>query len=90
MVRLFHRHRVRATFYHSVAVIFLIVAGLQTCDAIDGNTAFWWGVVLFFADYLAEMYDPHPETPGPWFRSHFHRFFDDDKDINGDGTPDER
>lgn len=30
------------------------------------------------------MYDPHPETPGPWFASHFHRFIDDGKEIKAD------
>lgn len=83
-----HRHRLRSSFYHAIAIIFLIVAGLQVAGAIDPDTAFWWGLALFAIDYLAEMYDPHPENPGPWFKSHFHRFFDDDKDIDGDGSPD--
>lgn len=38
------------------------------------------GMILFITDYIAEMYDPHPDTPGPWFRSHFHRFFDGGKE----------
>lgn len=32
--------------------------------------------VLLTTDYIAEMYDPHPESPGPWFKRHFHRALD--------------
>lgn len=41
--------------------------------------------VLFVVDYLAEMYDPHPENPGPWFKTHFHRFLhptDEDEEFD--------
>ena len=33
--------------------------------------------VLFVVDYIAEMYDPDPDSPGPWY-SHFHRAYDMD------------
>jgi len=26
------------------------------------------------------MYDPHPDNPGPWFKSHFSRFLHDDEE----------
>jgi hypothetical protein len=33
--------------------------------------------VLFFTDYLAMMFDPHPKNMGSWFERYFHRAFDD-------------
>jgi len=83
MVRLFHRHRVRATFYHIIAIVFLIVAGMVEGGLINERTGFWLGLILFVIDYVAEMYDPHPESPGPWFKSHFHRFFEGDDTEDG-------
>ena len=80
MKSLFKRHRVRATFYHGVALLFVLSTALTEAGIIDIGTGFWIGVILFFADYVAEMYDPNPESPGPWFKSHFHRFFDGDND----------
>jgi len=46
------------------------------------------GFVLFAIDYIAQMYDPHPENPGPWFKSHFSRFFNDnvEDDTDDDGS----
>ena len=35
-------------------------------------------LVIFFADYVAEMYDPHADNPGDGFKAHFHRFLEDD------------
>ena len=81
MLRLFGRHRVRATFYHLVAIIFLIATGLWLVGWMSDKWSFYLTAILFVADYLAEMYDPHPEAPGPWFRAHFHRFFNDDEDT---------
>lgn len=34
-------------------------------------------MILFATDWLAEMYDPHPDKFGRWFESHFHRILDD-------------
>jgi hypothetical protein len=41
--------------------------------------SFYISASLFLIDYIAEMYDPHPKSPGPWFKAHFHRFFNDDE-----------
>lgn len=35
-------------------------------------------IVLIMVDWLAEMYDPHPDNMGKWFESHFHRVFHDE------------
>ena len=45
---------------------------------ISDTTSFYISASLFIIDYIAEMYDPHPDSPGPWFEAHFHRFFDGD------------
>ena len=45
------------------------------CPVVEGVTPRY--------DYLAEMYDPHPDAPGPWFRAHFHRLFE----LDGDDEP---
>ena len=78
---LFGRHRVRATFYHIVAIIFLLQLVLYLTEIISTEVSLYLGMFLFITDYLAEMYDPNPENPGPWFKSHFHRFFDDDTEV---------
>jgi hypothetical protein len=31
---------------------------------------------LFIVDYLAEMFDPHPEASGIWYKRFFHRAFE--------------
>ncbi len=80
MKSLLKRHRVRATFYHVVAILFVLSAVCAESGIISITAGFWIGIVLFFADYIAEMYDPNPENPGPWFESHFHRFYDGDED----------
>lgn len=79
---LFNKHRVRATFYHIVAIIFLLSTALWALDLISDAVSFYVSATLFVVDYIAEMYDPNPEAPGPWFKAHFHRFFEDsDGDV---------
>ena len=73
---LFGRHKVRSSFYHLVSGIFLISMILWAGGIIPDNVSTIIGMILFTVDYLAEMYDPNPNNPGPWFTSHFHRFFD--------------
>ena len=73
---LFGRHRVRATFYHIVSIVFIIQLVLYLTGIMSTEASLYLGMFLFIVDYLAEMYDPNPENPGPWFKSHFHRFFD--------------
>ena len=73
----FNEHHVRANFYHLVAIAFLITTILWSFALISGSASFVIGIILFATDWLAEMYDPHPENPGPWFASHFHRVTDE-------------
>jgi len=77
-MNIFGRHHVRSTFYHIVAIVFLIQTGLWLIDLLDDTVSLIITMVLFVADYIAEMYDPNPDNPGPWFKSHFHRFYDGD------------
>ena len=79
MKSLFKRHRVRAGFYHIVGALYAYLA-LITLLSVGGDVYFWCGFLLFALDYLAEMYDPHPDNPGPWFKAHFHRMLKDDDD----------
>jgi len=72
----FDEHRVRGNFYHLVAIAFLITTVLWSFSILNDSASFMIGMVLFATDWLAEMYDPHPEKPGPWFKSHFHRICD--------------
>ena len=56
---------------------FLITTVLWSFGIIGDNASFVIGIVLFTTDWLAEMYDPHPEKPGPWFATHFHKVTDE-------------
>jgi hypothetical protein len=58
----------------------LATAGLWAAGFISDALSFYISATLFVVDYIAEMYDPHPESPGPWFKAHFHRFFDNDEE----------
>lgn len=71
------RHRVRANLYHLFALVFIISTTLWAMDFIDDRASFVLTAILFVLDYLAEMYDPHPDNPGPWFKAHFQRLVDD-------------
>ncbi len=73
----FNEHHVRANFYHVVALAFLVTTVFWSFDIISGSASFIIGIVLFATDWIAEMYDPHPENPGPWFAAHFHRVTDE-------------
>jgi hypothetical protein len=83
IVKIFGVHRVRAVFYHFVSAMYVLTMTLWGLDVLSDVASTWIGFFLFTADYLAEMYDPHPDTPGPWFKSHFHRFTDgeDEDDV---------
>ncbi len=78
-MRLLGRHRVRATFYHMVAACFVFFTLLWSLDVISDKASFIISMFLFVTDYIAEMYDPHPDKPGPWY-AHFHRFYEGDDD----------
>ncbi len=77
---LFGRHRVRATFYHIGAVVFLLTTLFYSLGIISVQTSYVITGALFIIDYIAEMFDPNPDYPGPWFERHFHRFLYGDKD----------
>lgn len=74
---IFGRHRVRATFYHMVALVFLFSIMLWYFGYVSDKISYILTAILFIVDYVAEMYDPHPDNPGPWY-SHFHRVIDDE------------
>ncbi len=77
------RHRIRATFYHFVALVFLASTALWYFGFISDLTSYMITAILFIVDYIAEMYDPHPENPGTWY-AYFHRAYD-----NTEGDEDE-
>ena len=79
MKRLIGRHRVRSNFYHFVSSLYVATMALWFAGWFSDSFATWFGFFLFAIDYLAHMYDPHPDTPGPWFKAHFHRFLDNDE-----------
>lgn len=72
---LFGKHRVRATFYHIVAIIFVIQTIFWIMGFMSDKASFIVTAILFVLDYIAEMYDPHPDNPGSWY-THFHRVTD--------------
>jgi len=78
MKSLFGKHRMRASFYHIGALVFIGITLFTYLNIISTSTGFVINAVLFVIDYLAEMFDPHPDNPGVWYRRYFHRFFKDD------------
>jgi hypothetical protein len=62
-----------------VLITTLIVIAINILNIITDKTALYITVGLIILDWLAEMYDPHPEAPGRWFKKHFHRLWDDEK-----------
>ena len=84
MKRIIGRHRVRANFYHFVSILYVITMALWFTGWMGGGFATWFGFFLFVIDYLAQMYDPHPDQPGFWFKRHFHRFLDDNSEKEDD------
>ena len=75
-MKLIGKHHVRANFYHLVSILFLVSMTLWYFDIISDHAATIISFVLFITDYIAEMYDPCPDSPGPWFKRHFHRALD--------------
>lgn len=55
-----------------VAIVFLISTAFWYFGYISDKMSYMLTAFLFVVDYIAEMYDPHPENPGPWY-AHFHR-----------------
>lgn len=77
-MKIFGKHRVRASFYHITAGLFLSFTALQFLGVLNHKEAFYLTSVLFVLDYLAEMFDPHPDNMGSWYERYFHRIFEDD------------
>ena len=77
---MFGVHRVRDNFYHVVSAVFVVSTGLWMTDTISDQTNSIISAILFITDYIAHMYDPNPDSSGPWFVRHFHRFADGDKE----------
>ena len=87
MRTIFGRHRVRANFYHFVSCLYVLVMIFWGIGWMPDMASTIIGFILFLVDYIAQMYDPHPDNPGPWFKSHFKRFLHDDEE--GDDVIDE-
>lgn len=77
-MKLFGKHRVRASFYHIGALMFLGITLLNFMHIVSDSQAFVLTSILFVVDYIAEMFDPHPDNMGTWYERYFHRFFNDD------------
>ena len=75
-MRILGKHRVRATFYHMVALVFLVSTALWYFGLLSDKASYMITAALFVIDCIEEMYDPHPDNPGPWY-SRFHRVVDD-------------
>lgn len=79
-MKLFKKHRVRATFYHITALISVATICGHLYDIIPAEVALWISFGIIFIDYVAEMFDPNPSAPGPLLKRYFHRAFDDTTD----------
>ena len=77
---IFGRHRIRAVFYHGSVVIAVAILIAWEFGLVSDNISVYAPVAVLVIDWIAEMYDPHPDNPGPWFKRHFHRLFDDSDD----------
>lgn len=76
-MKILGKHRFRTTFYHMVSIIFLLSTVFYVMGYLSDKTSYILTAALFVVDYIAEMYDPHPKNPGPWY-SYFHRAWDFD------------
>jgi hypothetical protein len=83
MRSLFAKHRVRNTFYYLIAGLYVFTMWVWYLGIITDMTSTLLGAFLFFVDLFAHLYDPDPDRPGPWFRAHFHRVFDEEEDEDG-------
>ena len=72
------KHRFRATFYHMVSIVFLLSTLAWYLGLLSDKGSYIVTAILFITDYVAEMYDPNPKSPGPWY-SYFHRAWDFDE-----------
>ncbi len=77
-MQLFGKHRVRSAFYHIGALVFIGITVLQFLGIVSESFAYMTTALLFVVDYLAEMFDPHPDNMGTWYERYFHRIYEDD------------
>ena len=77
-MKVFGKHRIRASFYHIGAFLFIDFTILNFAGLISDSTAFTLTSILFVVDYLAHMFDPHPDNMGTWYERYFHRVYEDD------------
>jgi len=73
----FGRHHIRTNFYMMVSSAYMIMMLLWSFSLISDGATVIIGFILFATDLLAELYDPHPDKPGKWFETHFHRVTDE-------------
>ena len=73
-----NRHHIRGSFYHGGLALF-VAATIYWWDIVDWSHPYTiFTVTLVIVDYIAEMFDPHPDNMGKWYERYFHRFFDED------------
>ena len=81
---LFSKHHVRGIYYYLGLIFSVTVLILDEYDIVETKTALYVALFFIATDFVAEMYDPHPNAPGPlfgknpigWIKSHFHRIWD--------------
>lgn len=76
---MFGRHHIRASYYYLGLIGTLLALCAEYFDLVTTSTALYISVFFIVTDFIAEMYDPHPTNPGPWYK-HFHRLWDNKED----------
>lgn len=77
MKRIIDRHHIRSNFYMFVASAYMVMMVLWSFSFLTDSATVIIGLLLFVTDFIAEMFDPHPDKPGKWFSTHFHRVTDE-------------
>lgn len=75
-MNLFGLHHIRASYYFLGLIVTIVAIILESFGTISTSAALYITVFFIVTDFIAEMYDPHPSNPGPWFKAHFHRLWD--------------
>lgn len=78
-MKLFGKHHIRASYYYLGLIVSVAALVLQSFGTISSQLALYITVFFIVTDFVAEMYDPHPTNPGPWY-NHFHRLWDNKED----------
>ena len=77
-MNLFGLHHIRASYYFLGLIVSITALVLQGFGTISPKAALYITVFFIVTDFIAEMYDPHPTNPGPWW-NHFHRLWDNNE-----------